>query len=63
METDLSICQFDFSCHCIVIDRRGHLGPIVQRIVSLMSFVMTNSLTVVAKVFSNKLIFLQEKCE
>ena len=33
-------------------------GPVVQNIVSLMSLLMTNSLTVVAKLFSNTLIFL-----
>ena len=33
------------------------LGPFVQSIVSLTSLVMTNSLTVVAEVFSNTLIF------
>ena len=32
-------------------------GPVVQSIVSLTSSLMTNSLTVVAKVFSNTLVF------
>ena len=32
-------------------------GPVIQSIVSLMSSLMTNSLTFVAKVFSNTLIF------
>ena len=36
-------------------------GPVVQNIVSLMSWFMTNSLTVVAKVYSYTLIFLGEK--
>ena len=36
-------------------------GPVVQSIVSLVSLLMTNSLTVVAKVFSNTLIFLLQK--
>ena len=34
-----------------------NLGPVVQSIVSLKSSFMTNSLTVVAKIFSNALIF------
>ena len=38
-------------------------GPVVQSFVSLTSSLMTNSLTVVAKVFSNTLIFLLQKCE
>ena len=40
-----------------------YLGPVVQSIVNLMSSLMTNSLTVVAKVFSNTSIFLLQKCE
>ena len=39
------------------------LGPVVQSIVSLTSSLMTNLLTVVAKVFSNTLIFLLQKSE
>ena len=41
----------------------NHQGPVIQRYiyVSLTSSLMTNSLTVVAKVFSNTLIFLLEK--
>ena len=39
------------------------LGPVVQSIVSLTSSLMTNSLTVVAKVFSNALVLLLQKCE
>ena len=35
-----------------------YLCPVVQSIVSLSSSLMTNSLTVVSKVFSNTLIFL-----
>ena len=38
-------------------------GPVVQSIVSLMSLLMKNLLTVVAKIFSNTLIFLLQKCE
>ena len=38
-------------------------GPVVQSIVSLMSSLMTNSLIVVAKVFSDTLIFLLQNCE
>ena len=38
-------------------------GSVVQSIISLTSSLMTNSLTVVAKVFSNTLIFLLQKCE
>ena len=37
------------------------LGPVVQSIVSQTSLLMTNSLTFVAKVFSNTLIFFAEK--
>ena len=36
-------------------------GPVVQNIVSLTSLLMTSSLTVVAKVFLNTLIFLLQK--
>ena len=36
----------------------SYLGPVVQSIISL-----PNSLIVVAKVFSNALIFLLQKCE
>ena len=39
------------------------LGPVVQSIVSLTSVLMTNSLTIVTKVFSDTLIFLLLKCE
>ena len=39
------------------------LGPAVQSIISLTSLLMTNLYTVVAKVFSNTLIFLLQKCE
>ena len=38
-------------------------GPVIQSIVSLMSLLMTNALTVVAKAFSNTLIFLLQKSE
>ena len=37
--------------------------PVFQSIVSLTSLLVTNSLTAVAKVFSNTLIFLLKKCE
>ena len=36
---------------------------VIQSIISLTSLLMTNSLTVVARVFSNTLIFLLQKCE
>ena len=39
------------------------LDPVVQSIVSLTSWLMTNSLTVVATVFSDTLIFLLQKSE
>ena len=39
------------------------LGPVVQSIVTLMSSFMTDLLTVVAKVFSNTLIFMLQKSE
>ena len=38
-----------------------YLGPVVQSMVSLLSLLMTNSLTAVAKVFSNTFIFLLQK--
>ena len=38
------------------------MGPVFQSIVNLTSSLMTNSLTVVAKVISNTLIFLLQKC-
>ena len=44
-------------------DKTKSPGLVVQSIVSLVSWLMTNSLTVVAKVFSNTLIFLLQKCE
>ena len=40
-----------------------YLGPVVQSIISLTSSLMTNSLTVRAKVVSNMLTFLLQKCE
>ena len=39
----------------------GILGPVVQSFVSLKSLLMTNLLTVVAKVFSSTLIFFSAK--
>ena len=39
------------------------LGPFVQSTFNLMGLLMTNSLTLVAKVFSNTLIVLLQKCE
>ena len=46
-----------------VCSPRKHPGSVVQSIVSLASLLMTNSLTVVAKIFSDTLIFLLQKCE
>ena len=40
-----------------------HQGPVVQSIVSLTNLLMTHSLTVVAKVFSNIDIFARKKCK
>ena len=37
--------------------------PVVQSSATLTSSLITNSLTVVAKVFSNTLMFLLQKCE
>ena len=48
-----------FFLHCGFVFQ----GPVVQSIVSLTSLLMTNLLTVVAKVFSNTLIFLLQNCE
>ena len=39
------------------------LDPFVQSSISLTSLLMTNKLTVAAKVFSNTLIFLLQKRE
>ena len=39
----------------------SYYGPVVQSIISLTSLLMTNSLTVVAKVFSDTLIFFAVK--
>ena len=39
------------------------LGPFVQSNVNLTSLLTTNALSVVAKVVSNTLIFLLQKCE
>ena len=56
-----------FSCwdiHCEYSIGLGKIqGPVVKSIVNLTSLLMTNLLTVVAKVFSNTLIFLLQKCE
>ena len=41
----------------------SYKGPVVQSIVSLISLLMTNLLTIIAKVLSNTLIFLLLKCE
>ena len=38
-------------------------GPVVQSFISLMTLLMTNLLTVVAKVCSNTLVILLQKCE
>ena len=38
-----------------------YLGPVVQSIISLTSWLITNSFTVVAKVFSNSLILFAAK--
>ena len=43
--------------------REKEQGTVVQSIVSLTSSLMTNSFTVVAKVFLNKLIILLQKYE
>ena len=45
--------------------QRNHksLGSVVHSIVSLTSSLMTNTLTVVAKIFSKTLIDLLQKCE
>ena len=43
--------------------RPGNRVPVVQSLVSLTNSLMTNFLTVVAKVFSNTLIFLLQKFE
>ena len=43
--------------------RKKNRGPGVQSIVSLTNLLMINSLTVVAKIFSNTLIFLLQKYE
>ena len=53
-------------CSQISLDwpmRNNDQGPDVQSMVSLTSLLITNSLTVLAKVFSNTLIFLLQKCE
>ena len=38
-------------------------GPVVQSIVYLKSSLMTNSLSIVTKIFSDTFIFLLQKCE
>ena len=38
-------------------------GLVVQSFLNLTCLLMTNSLTVIAKVFSNTLVFLLQKCE
>ena len=40
---------------------KTYQGPVVQSMVSLTSSLMTNSLTVVAKVISNVFIYLLQK--
>ena len=46
---------------CFYFFCQRNLSPVVESIVSFTSLLMTNSLTVVAKVFSNTLIFFQQK--
>ena len=38
-------------------------GPVVQKIISLTSVLLTNLLSVVANIFSDTLIVLLQKCE
>ena len=47
----------------LILSGAMYLGPVVQSIASLTSLLMTNSLNVVAKIFSNTLIFLWQNCE
>ena len=51
-----------FSHKCMSSIVPNDQGPVVQSIISFTNSLMTNSLTVVAKVFSNTLIFLLQKC-
>ena len=46
-----------FIWHLVYISAGSKLGPVDQSIVSLTSSLMTNSLSVVPKVFSNTVIF------
>ena len=50
---------YQYSCDIAEVSLASAiLGPVVQSTVSLTNLLMTNSLTVVAMVFSNTLIFL-----
>ena len=61
---NLNISQVTIFLHFFLSTLKERLrGPVVQSIVSLMMALMTNSLTIVSKVFSNTLIFLLQKCE
>ena len=62
----ISLCRLN-SLHWVAMESSYGLendqSPVVQSIISLTSLLMTNLLTVVAKVFSDTLIFLLQKCE
>ena len=49
--------------HSYFLSGKPNQGPVFQSIVRLTGSLMTNSSTVVAKLFSNALIFLLLKCE
>ena len=60
MALDGGICVILIHFYFLV---RNEQGPVFQSFVSLTSLLMTNSLTVVAKIFSDTLICLLQKCE
>ena len=65
-EPSIRKCAFRAQVNSKSLDQTAMLhtlGPVVQSIVSSTSSLMTNWLTAVAKVFSNMLLFLLQKCE
>ena len=56
-------CNTERNYRVKVNSEDNNQGPVVQRIIRLTSSLMTNSLTVVAKVIPNTLIFLLQKCK
>ena len=59
MACDNATVKIQISLHVFVVD--SDKGPVVQSTISVRSLLLTNSLTIVAKYFSNTLIVLLQK--